>query len=106
MSNTWAVPFGVSPPTLDVRFPMISRRHFLASVSATAVLAAAGVSVHTAQSAQATRPQGLHAGTANGEWRSYAGDLASSRYAPLDQINRDNFTKLEVAWRFKTDAFG
>src|SRR6185503_15168186 len=85
---------------------MISRRRFLASVSATAVLAAAGVSVHTAQSAQLTRPQGLHAGTANGEWRSYAGDLASTRYAPLDQINRDNFTKLEVAWRFKTDSFG
>ena len=29
-----------------------------------------------------------------------------TRYAPLDQINRDNFTKLEVAWRFKTDSFG
>jgi quinoprotein glucose dehydrogenase len=85
---------------------MISRRHFLASVSATAVLAAAGVSVHTAQSAQQARPGGIHAGTANGEWRSYAGDLASTRHAPLDQINRDNFTKLEVAWRFKTDAFG
>ena len=85
---------------------MISRRHFLASVSATAVLAAAGVGVHTAQSAQATRAGGIHAGTTNGEWRSYAGDLASTRYAPLDQINRDNFTKLEVAWRFKTDAFG
>ncbi len=25
---------------------------------------------------------------------------------PLDQINRDNFNKLEVAWRLKTDALG
>src|SRR5437870_7000564 len=40
------------------------------------------------------------------EWRTYGADLASTRYAPLDQINKDNFNKLEVAWRFKTDALG
>ena len=27
-------------------------------------------------------------GTTNGEWRTYGGDLGSTRYAPLDQINR------------------
>ena len=42
-------------------------------------------------------------GTKNGEWRNYGGDLASTRYAPLDQISADNFSKLELAWRFKTD---
>src|SRR5262245_18731870 len=42
-------------------------------------------------------------GTKNGEWRSYAGDVGSTRYAPLDQITADNFKNLEVAWRFKTD---
>ncbi len=41
-----------------------------------------------------------------GEWTTYGGDLASTRYSPLDQINKDNFSKLEVAWRFKTDALG
>jgi quinoprotein glucose dehydrogenase len=41
-----------------------------------------------------------------GEWTTYGGDLASTRYSPLDQINRDNFNKLEVAWRFKTDSLG
>ena len=30
----------------------------------------------------------------------------STRYSPLDQINADNFNKLEVAWRFKTDSLG
>jgi quinoprotein glucose dehydrogenase len=34
------------------------------------------------------------------------GDLTFSRYSPLDQINAQNFSKLEVAWRFKTDNFG
>ena len=43
-------------------------------------------------------------GTAKGEWPTYGGDLASMRYSPLDQINADNFNKLEVAWRFKTDG--
>jgi quinoprotein glucose dehydrogenase len=41
-----------------------------------------------------------------GEWTTYGGDLASTRYSPLDQITRDNFNKLEVAWRFKTDSLG
>jgi len=42
----------------------------------------------------------------NWEWRTYGADLASTHYAPLDQINKDNFGKLEVAWRFKTDNLG
>src|ERR1700682_5400303 len=45
-------------------------------------------------------------GAPNGEWRTYGGDLGNTRYAPLDQITKDNFAKLEVAWRFKTDALG
>ena len=45
-------------------------------------------------------------GTKDGEWRSYGGDLGSTRYAPLDRINAGNFNNLEVAWRFKTDFLG
>src|SRR5215203_7527986 len=45
-------------------------------------------------------------GAKNGEWRSWAGDLGATRYAPLDQIDASNFNKLEVAWRFKTDNLG
>ncbi len=40
------------------------------------------------------------------DWRSYAGNPAATRYAALDQINAGNFNDLEVAWRFKPDAFG
>jgi quinoprotein glucose dehydrogenase len=40
------------------------------------------------------------------EWPTYTADLAGSRYRPLDQINASNFSQLEVAWRFKTDAIG
>jgi quinoprotein glucose dehydrogenase len=46
------------------------------------------------------------AGAPAGEWRTYGGDLGNTRYAPLDQINGGNFNKLQVAWRFKTDALG
>ena len=45
-------------------------------------------------------------GTTNGEWRTWAGDLGATRYAPLDQIDADNFADLELAWRFKTDNLG
>ena len=40
------------------------------------------------------------------EWRTYGGDLANTRYSALDQINAENFDKLEVAWRLKSDPFG
>jgi quinoprotein glucose dehydrogenase len=46
------------------------------------------------------------AGPPDREWRTYGGDLASTRYSPLDQITPANFSKLEVAWRFKTDPLG
>ncbi|MBI3049737.1 MAG: pyrroloquinoline quinone-dependent dehydrogenase [Acidobacteria bacterium] len=52
----------------------------------------------TAGSAQrAERPS-----TARGEWPTYGGDLASSKYSPLDQIHAGNFGALRVAWRVKT----
>jgi quinoprotein glucose dehydrogenase len=44
--------------------------------------------------------------TKSGEWPTYGGDLANTRYSPLDQINASNFSKLEVAWRFKTENLG
>src|SRR5712691_3265612 len=43
-------------------------------------------------------------GAKGGEWRTYGGDLGNTHYSPLDQIKADNFSKLEVAWRFKTDS--
>src|SRR5881628_447049 len=44
--------------------------------------------------------------TANGEWPTYNADVKGTRYSPLDQIDASNFSKLEVAWRFKTDNLG
>ena len=65
--------------------------------AAAAVLAAAPVApaAATAQS-----------GAENGQWRYYGGDAGSTRYAPLDQIDRDNVADLEVAWRWRADNFG
>jgi quinoprotein glucose dehydrogenase len=51
-------------------------------------------------------PLAGQAGAPAGEWRTYGGDLASTRYSPLDQITPANFNSLEVAWRFKTDPLG
>ena len=45
-------------------------------------------------------------GTENGEWRSYGGDIANTRYSGLDEISSENFGDLEVAWRVNTANFG
>jgi quinoprotein glucose dehydrogenase len=89
-------------------------RKFSQSVSALA-LAACGVICVVSQSPAQTFvgtpvPQQFAAqgqpSTRNGEWLTNGADVKFTRYSPLDQINAANFNKLEVAWRFKTDAFG
>ena len=40
---------------------------------------------------------------ASGDWPQYSGDLAASKYSPLDQIDGSNVSSLEVAWVW--DAF-
>ena len=45
-------------------------------------------------------------GVTNGEWPHWGADLGSTKYSPLDQINRDNVKNLRVAWRWKSDNFG
>lgn len=35
---------------------------------------------------------------ATGEWRYYGGDAGSTKYSPLDQINKENVSQVKVAW--------
>lgn len=40
------------------------------------------------------------------EWRYWGGDAGSTRYTPLDQINAENFSRLQVAWVWRGDNYG
>jgi quinoprotein glucose dehydrogenase len=74
-----------------------------------ALRAVPAVVLATAIAVMMPRVSGQNTGqpsTKNGEWPHYTADLAGSKYSPLDQINASNFSKLEVAWRFKTDNLG
>jgi quinoprotein glucose dehydrogenase len=43
---------------------------------------------------------------ASGEWSTYGGDLGSTKYSPLDQIDATNFGRLRLAWRWESiDGF-
>ncbi len=70
----------------------MSKRKFIAGAGLTALLL--GGTAAFAQTGQ------------NVDWPVYLGDINGSKYKPLDQINASNFSKLEVAWRFKTDNLG
>ena len=35
-------------------------------------------------------------------WQYYGGDAGGSRYSEAKQINRQNISKLQVAWTFRT----
>ena len=77
----------------------MSRRRYLGWLARLTTLAAVLGWATTNPSAQLGAPK-------NGEWHAYGGDLGNTHYSPLDQINKDNFSKLEVAWRFKPTALG
>jgi len=49
-------------------------------------------------------PDRVPAGTEGGQWRSWAGDDAGTRYAPSTQIDASNFAELEVAWTWESTA--
>jgi quinoprotein glucose dehydrogenase len=53
-----------------------------------------------------SRPASGQYGVKNGEWRYWGADIGSTKYSPLDQINRDTVKNLHVVWRWKTENFG
>src|SRR3954470_4780845 len=53
-----------------------------------------------------TRPAAAPTGGPSTTWPTYGGTLASHRYSPADQITKDNFNRLQLAWRLKTDFLG
>ena len=63
------------------------------------LVALAATSVMSAQEQTSEGPWQTY-GTENGEWRSYAGDIAGTKYSPLDQIDAGNFSDLEIAWEW------
>ena len=66
-------------------------RRLRIAAAATALVLAAAVSP-LALRAQSTAPAG--------EWRAFGADPANTKYSPLDQITVENFTDLEIAWRW------
>jgi len=41
-------------------------------------------------------------GVSDGQWLYYGGDIGSTRYSSLSQIDADNFADLEIAWRWQS----
>src|SRR5687768_15714833 len=72
------------------------RRRGTRGVALAIGIAAVAVSL-TAQTPVRVRPS-----TATGEWPTYSGDLAGTKYSPLDQITAENFGRLQIAWRAKS----
>jgi quinoprotein glucose dehydrogenase len=74
-----------------------SRFTLLSSLILVAFVVGLGVPPARSQAANAE----LSPAAKPGEWRYLNSDPQSTRYAPLDQINKDNFKDLKIAWRWK-----
>ena len=76
-----------------------------------AAIALGAVGIGTAafaQTAATSRPASASGTEAQptGEWHNYAADSRSSKYSPLDQIDKTNVHQLEIAWRWKSIDYG
>ena len=87
-------------PQLFSALRVLGRHTVMKSALVARVCLVLGLMCGTALSASAQQ------GASGGEWRHYGGDLGSTKYSPLDQINRDNVGDLQVAWRWRTAASG
>src|SRR5437867_10992005 len=82
-------------------------RKFCHSITARVALVFGLMSMTMGVSGQSGTGNGVPAhSTKNGEWPNYAGDVKGTRYSPLSQNNADNYNRLEIAWRCKTDNLG
>ena len=61
-------------------------------------IVAGAVTVILLSCAPATAQQGAP----DGQWPAYGGDHGSTKYSPLDRIDRENVDRLRVAWRWES----
>lgn len=66
--------------------------------AAAALLACAAADPGPTPAFQAARARG---GAPEREWRTYLGARTVDHYSPLDEIDRSNVSRLEVAWRYE-----
>jgi quinate dehydrogenase (quinone) len=113
------VPRLVAPAVLAVfalllvpAFPARGRSSAPALLGALALIVALGATAYYAFTphgvirnavASADAPPAVPAAAAGAtDWRQYGRTSHGTRYAPIDQINRDNVKDLKVAWTFQT----
>ncbi|MHB8286671.1 MAG: membrane-bound PQQ-dependent dehydrogenase, glucose/quinate/shikimate family [Caulobacteraceae bacterium] len=108
------MPIGIAAAALLVTAgwrPKGSRMALATAGSVAAVLLvvqfAAGFMIHGAIIPPAGAPFKLPAaGNAPSDWTAYGRTTAGTRYAPFNQINRDNVGDLKVAWQFHNGDHG
>jgi PQQ-like domain len=76
----------------------VTRREFLETTLVTGGALLGGQLIHGGISSAVAQ----NAEAAATEWSSYGGDKANSKYSPLDQIGKDNFSRLKVAWTWRS----
>src|SRR5262245_5344783 len=74
-----------------------TRSPIMPAMSANRLLLLAALSVSAALHAQSRT---------SSDWGYYGGDAFGRRFSSLDQINRGNVTRLELAWSYRTGELG
>ena len=65
----------------------------------TALLASSVIAQNSASKTGGAKKGAAKNGAAKGEWRYYGADGGSTKYSPLDQINKNTVRNLRIVWR-------
>jgi quinoprotein glucose dehydrogenase len=81
---------------------LLSRQRTITALAAIVFAACAAISLES----QNPRPGASPQAKSSADWPRYGGTLENNHYSPLAQVNRENVSRLEVAWQFDTGEEG
>ncbi|RZJ86996.1 MAG: hypothetical protein EON88_23690, partial [Brevundimonas sp.] len=79
------------------------KRKIGAALAALALIGVASPAALSQSNGRATSTMKTYDG---GKWTYWGGDAGQTRYAPLDQINKQSLSRLKVAWRWQAGSGG
>jgi quinoprotein glucose dehydrogenase len=94
MPTTFALRILDIPSMIDHPAAVVTSPHALRKLLGALVAAVIACPLARAQSPEAS------------DWGYYGGDIFGERYSNLDQINRSNVSRLQVAWIYRTGELG
>ena len=102
--GTWLIAEQTRRGAMELKVAWLSERDALvAHPETTSNTSTLAVAAPTTNRPRPTAERPFDYSTSHGDWPSYGGGVGSNKYAPFDQITKDNLNQLGIAWVWEWD---